>query len=267
MRLVGKRAGFTLIEILIALTIIMVGLVGIMAVFPAAMRSANMTVEASYAAAISQSVIDSIRLGLRQARVRTDAYDTLLFIHDGVQDLEGDYAGALRDLDLAQITEQQMLSLLKRDYCVLLPKSTEVENSSGKIGAAYLFPRASPGDNAGRKKAVPVEVQLDGTNERTTKLPVEKVYELGRWIKDTDGKDEEQVLRDQRDPYWQYSFAFTIRPQLASKVETPSANPSQHEVVEGLYEVVVMIYRNFSPNLENRHNEPIAEFVTYISAL
>src|SRR5437899_3395064 len=94
--------GFTLIEILIAMVVLMVGLLGILAVFPTAMRSATRAVEDTYCAAISQSVVDAIHMGLRSMHGRFDdgnAY--FIFDHDGVVQLEPDRTGsALTSFDM-----------------------------------------------------------------------------------------------------------------------------------------------------------------------
>ena len=55
------RGGFTLIEILIAIVVLVLGIVGIISLFPTAIESGNKTVEDSYAAAITQSVVDAIK--------------------------------------------------------------------------------------------------------------------------------------------------------------------------------------------------------------
>ncbi|GIW73336.1 MAG: hypothetical protein KatS3mg102_2878 [Planctomycetota bacterium] len=149
----GRARGFTLIEILIAMVVLMIGLVGIMSVFPAGMRQANDTVEKSYAAAIAQSVVDAIRLGLRQARVATEEVDAFLFVHDGVRDLADDRQGLLRDLDLGNPAAVQaaLATLLTRDYCIVLPRPEETQTGpgGGSVPRAFLYPRAQRGRQCG----------------------------------------------------------------------------------------------------------------------
>src|SRR5436190_11847747 len=86
--------GFTILEILIAIVILVLGISGIVALFPTAIESGNQTVQDSYAAAITQSVVDAIAVGIRESRYRVRdsggaaARDWTYFIfdHDGVYD-------------------------------------------------------------------------------------------------------------------------------------------------------------------------------------
>jgi prepilin-type N-terminal cleavage/methylation domain-containing protein len=259
-------AGFTLIEILIAMAVLMIGLVGIMAVFPHAMRSATSTVETSYAAAISQSVVDAIRLGLKQLRVETDDAQGFLFVHDGTVDLDGDRQALLRELDLGdpQAVQAAMSTLLTRDYCILLPRPDEEQTGlgGGRVPMMFTYPRKSPADNGGRSATAAV---TDGNGDR--KWEVGKVYQLGAWLaQHAPNTPEEVQLRNEADPYRRYGYAFTIRPAYGPSALAPSPDPNQHQIVPGLYEVVVKVFRNFSPNPQSPYNEPIAEFVTYVGA-
>ncbi len=76
----GRRSGFTLIEILIALTVLVVGLVGILALFPVGINSSKSAVEDSTTSILAESiksgVIKSFRLAAPQAT-------TINFYHDG----------------------------------------------------------------------------------------------------------------------------------------------------------------------------------------
>ena len=56
-----SRRGFTLLEILIAIVVLVLGITGIVALFPTAIGSSRATVQDTYAAAIGQSVIDALR--------------------------------------------------------------------------------------------------------------------------------------------------------------------------------------------------------------
>ena len=52
----ARRKGFTIIEILIAIVVLVLGITGIVALFPTAIESGNQTVEDTYSATITQSV-------------------------------------------------------------------------------------------------------------------------------------------------------------------------------------------------------------------
>jgi len=72
------RAGFTLIEILIALVVLLVGIVGILALFPVGIESTRTAVQDSHAAILAESIHHAIVIGMREAS-GTD----VTLVHDG----------------------------------------------------------------------------------------------------------------------------------------------------------------------------------------
>jgi prepilin-type N-terminal cleavage/methylation domain-containing protein len=271
------QAGFTLMEILISMTILMVGMLPMMAVFQTAMHSLNRAIEDTYSAAIAQSVVDAIRIGLKDMKVEhKDGTRFFIFDHDGWTSsaasgdndprtqLERDRAGAgpikIAEIDIS--SEQHRDALIQRDYVILLPNATDVEPDprGGQRGAAFLYPRpvgASP-----RQRAQPVEYNIrasDGTNVKATKIKIERVYELGEALAKSAMKVETE------DTFAQYSFAFTIRTAKAQELLTPTVNPAAQKPLGGLYELDVRIYRNFAPAVEAKRNNPIRQFITYVA--
>src|SRR5438552_5535572 len=102
----GER-GFTLMEILIAMTILMIGLLPMLAVFKTAIMNLNRAIEDTYASSIAQSVVDSIRMGMKdmlivQAAGTGNEQKYFVMDHDGPEDLENDLkpGGALRYMDI-----------------------------------------------------------------------------------------------------------------------------------------------------------------------
>lgn len=262
---VGARGGFTLMEILIAMVVLMVGLCGIMAVFPHALKSANTTVEKSYAAAISQSVVDAIQLGLREMSTPYEDWQAFVFDHDGCEDLDSDRDAFLRDLNLADLKSHtgeitpQFRTLLRKDYCILLPQATETETLGGStVGRVYVYPRESPADNEARKAA--------SRDPNTREILYKKVYKLGKALAESQAQDEVTRELERSDPFQQYSFAFTIRVTKGPSAANPTPDRSQQQIVPGLYEVVVSVFRNFDPDPQSRYNKPIERFTTYIGA-
>ncbi|MBI4614225.1 MAG: prepilin-type N-terminal cleavage/methylation domain-containing protein [Planctomycetes bacterium] len=81
----ARKGGFTLIEILIALTVLVVGLVGILALFPVGISSSKSAVEDSttsiLAESIKSSIIKSFRLGPPQD---PNNPTPIQYYHDGV---------------------------------------------------------------------------------------------------------------------------------------------------------------------------------------
>jgi prepilin-type N-terminal cleavage/methylation domain-containing protein len=257
-----RSGGFTLIEILIAMVVLAVGLLGILAVFPHAMRSAMITVEYSYAAAISQSVMDAIHLGLREMRTTDENGRWLAFIldHSGPEELEADRNNFLKDINLADLMQSdgsptgEFKKLLQKDYCILLPRADEtVSSGSGTpVGKAFLYPRENKNDNLNRK------------GERTPTIT--KVYKLGQDLANSTASDPATKDLEQSDPLQTYAYAFTIRGARAPSLANPTPDRTKQNVAEGLCEVVVKIFRNFTEVEGSRLNKPYAEFVTYLGA-
>jgi hypothetical protein len=258
MRARQDEQGFTLIEILIAMVVLMVGLLGILAVFPTAMRSAARAVEDTYCAAISQSVVDAIHMGLRSMHARFDdgtAY--FVFDHDGVLNLDQDRKGTM--LSSFDLSKEGSLNIIEaRDYCVLLPDPSKDGMDAGGRGKAFLYPRQNPQDNKAR---LTLQKVMGPSGD---KPKVQKVYQLGQYFGLE--ADESQISKDleKKDPYPQYGFAFTIRPTKAPDPQQPAVAASA-AIVPGLFEVVVMVYRNFQPDPRSRFNDPVREFITYVS--
>lgn len=132
----GRRA-FTIIEILIAIVVLVLGITGIVALFPTAIESGNQTVEDTYAATVTQSVVDAISVGIRESRYSHRAPATnrvwtyFLLNHDGVMD------------DPVQTPEAYADTTGKiwaKDFCVLLPQSAVADNFQSANEPTFVFP-------------------------------------------------------------------------------------------------------------------------------
>jgi hypothetical protein len=254
-------------EILIALTILMVGLIPMLAVFQVALANLNRSIEDTYASAIAQSVIDSIKVGVKDLRYETsDGRKVFILDHDGSEHLDPDRRGFLKDLDLGN--PANVTQMLTRDYAILLPRHTDTEASptgGTPLGRACLYPRQRSGSDLpylGGSDYIQTRVTgADGSILRGRKVKVEKVYPLGRKLRDS------ALPVEQADTYAQYSFSFTIRAAKAPNPLAPNADMKTQSTIPGLYEVIVSIYRNFSPNPLNRRNDPVngREFIALVS--
>jgi prepilin-type N-terminal cleavage/methylation domain-containing protein len=259
-----RQSGFTLMEILIAMAILMIGLLPMLAVFRTAIANLNRAIEDTYAAAIAQSVADSIRLGLKDMKVEHDS-GTLnevrffLLEHDGSEHFEEDRA-YLKTADISSPAFKG--TKLGRDYVVVLPsRDNETENITGSTprGKAFLYPRKTEGDT---------RPALQYVNRQTGKQKIEKVYQLGKKMKSkANEQQDDKVFEAQNDAYAQYSFAFTVRRAKGPDPLAPEWDQKKQKLddVRGLYEVNVMVFRNFSPDPKVRRNDPIREFVTYVA--
>ncbi|MBI2919965.1 MAG: prepilin-type N-terminal cleavage/methylation domain-containing protein [Planctomycetes bacterium] len=73
-----RSSGFTLVEILIALVILMVGIVGIMALYPVAVKNTKTSLQDTTAATVAQSLHSAMTEAMRRAPT-----DTVTLQHDG----------------------------------------------------------------------------------------------------------------------------------------------------------------------------------------
>src|SRR5688500_15429505 len=146
-----RRAGFTILEILIAIVVLVLGITGIIALFPTAIESGNKTVEDSYAAAITQSVVDAITVGVRESRYtyRSGApsnrtYTYFVFNHDGVIEqapLEPQrFDKNSSDDDTGDgINDKTQGAIWRRDFCVILPTALAT-NTKISVEPNFIFP-------------------------------------------------------------------------------------------------------------------------------
>lgn len=145
----ASRRAFTIIEILIAIVVLVLGIVGIIALFPTAIDSGNKTIEDSYSAAITQSVVDAITVGLRESRYTfTPAggatWTYFVFNHDGVQDPpptnpetftsgQGNYAFP---------PTGSTPNIWDKDYCIVMPRAVTI-SGTGLGGSVITTPNTN----------------------------------------------------------------------------------------------------------------------------
>jgi hypothetical protein len=330
----GRAREFTILEILIAIVVLVLGITGILALFPTAIDSGNKTVEDSYSAAITQSVVDAVAVGLRESRYSWTSPTTktvwtyFIFNHDGVIDKAPDLP---EELEGSGASGDQMW---RKDYCIILPRSSVVGNNiDASKEPVFIYPvpnQNSGGDGADPDQRRPTNLDsgtvIDNfdpkynnsfTVDDTEALWISRTYMLGRYREPTApltlpgsaqpgdvrleyrGEDlagvsttaEEVAL----DPYSSYSFTFAIR---RARVDTNGdgqvspgpttlqpSNPAADFFSNSLYELRVMIFKNFRPESANllapasssgtptggagltcpKTNVPIKQFITLIS--
>ena len=242
--------GFTLIEILIATSILTLGLVGILALFPVAMKAGRDVVEDSNSVVIAQSVVNAIRSGIRNSKGYTkknEAEAYFLLRHDGVRD---------------KVPVDPRLIKSSGDYYIRLPRFRENASFSGtdqrrkalKSAKAMVYPGGKV-LRAGDK--------------------IEKVYELGRNLIPSLGtqdvlrrnflnlREDEvasqaflqdaRVLRDLTNEILrQYSFAIKVR---NSYFDADSAPDKSYRPANKLYHFTVLIFRKFPEDEDEEDNE------------
>jgi prepilin-type N-terminal cleavage/methylation domain-containing protein len=294
LRTARQNRGFTLLEIAIALVVMVVGITGIVALFPAAIKSGNQTVVDSYASQITQSVIDGINVGIREARYRTtdapvEQWDYFIFAHDG----------ALDDIDAGGIIPERYDTVFNKDFCVLLPRGP-LNNRTGLQEPILHFP--CPNDKiSGRRSPQivannpindsPVNGLRNAIGSDTKVEETRRVFRLGRRLEGTDVVIREEFLgegiglstdpgnRLLKDPYPQYSFSFTIKRARIDTTNVAGTGAPDGRLTatdafsDNLFEVRVKVFRNFNDQGITADqngsiptsNLPVREFVTLIS--
>ena len=255
--------GFTILEIMIATAILTLGLVSVLALFPAAIRTGKTVIDNSNAVVIAESVAEAIREGMRNhIRVidRPDGADRYFVLkHDGVVD---------------PVPNQRSQERPEKDYYILLPRfpdgprgtfsggsSEDRRANAVRAGAVFVYPETDPLRNGGgfAERADNDGLDFRGrlSNDKAfTDFVVENVYQLGRLLP-TDDASGVSVLGDQQiEVLKQYSFAFAVR------VSKYDANRSQLDArfqpANRLYHFEVMVFRSFiKPARGKLHAPPV----------
>jgi hypothetical protein len=279
---------FTLLEILIAIVIMVIGITGILALLPTAIKSGNQTIVDTYSSLVTQSVVDAINVGIRESRYSfapdpskpNEIWEYFVLTHDGVRDDPFE-----SNLDVGNY--QQVAT---KDFCILLPRGMP-NNVLGANEAVMHYP--IPLDKFAPRKLPTVSDpnlndeandDLRSASDGSQVFQVTRAFQLGR---DSAGDIRDEFLgativtsgsssgseRAQTDPYPQYSFSFSLR-RARIDTEAPLGKlDSRDPYSESLYEVKVKVFRNFNPELAvntgttpiPRNNLPVHEFITLIS--
>lgn len=241
--------GFTIIEILIAMVVLSLGLLGILGVFPAGIKKTAEIVEDSNAAMIAESSRNAMELALQNARIDDGADKGFIYLGEGVDALMEE-RGNVPPVDITLLDGTPPSINKAADYWVKLPYNN---------GEEYLYPRFDP------------TIYAVGAFTADNLPPVKRVFPCGAQIlKDVNdpGLTTDERKEAERDPYSQYSYAFIVR---EAKVGDPPAYTTMHS----LYEVTIYIYKNFPSNLfdmgndaagfANSRHQPVKIFKTLIS--
>ncbi|MGE3163710.1 MAG: prepilin-type N-terminal cleavage/methylation domain-containing protein [Planctomycetota bacterium] len=264
----GTQSGFTIMEIMIATAILVIGLLGILALFPYAIDLGKRTIQDTNAVAIARSVEQALResIALRKAQSKDGKWTYFVFQHDGVldplprrlQDAEPskDYYILLPDID----TDASERVLTRAEAYAgaklfLYPEDdgaswTQVVQGIEKAyeGEAGARPNGGGDPTAADNDADDHQyfdeiVAEDGTaivaTEPRLSYRVRRAYEIGaERLRDPEA--------DVSDPIYQYSYAFTI--QRASRdASLGQTSQLSNEIVPAgeLYEVELLVFRSF----------------------
>ncbi|MDE0959462.1 MAG: prepilin-type N-terminal cleavage/methylation domain-containing protein [Planctomycetota bacterium] len=275
MRQGTEDKGFTILEILLAVVILTVGLLGLLAVFPVAMRSGKQAVETTNAVIITHSVEQAIREGLRERKRQSPdgKWTYFIFSHDGVVDplptsikdarTDGDYYILLPSPDPDRKSALNRADFYERGQIFIFPESDgttwEVEDVGG-----FRTVEDETSDKRANGRGNPTNADDDGDDRKVTNrfeeyetYDVRRVYRLSNNFFDAEWAENYDVSDD--DPISQYSFAFSIRP--ARQDGSLDFNyPTDSRIIPAgdLYEVDILVFRAFREGTTSADN-PIYE--------
>jgi type II secretory pathway pseudopilin PulG len=216
----ARGRGFTLVEILIAITILMVGLLGILAVFPAATATLKTIETETYAALIAQSVKSAIEIGMRSS-AGTDESGTDYFLYTGPGVPEA--AVAPTGIPEKDTESKNTEAVRNYDSFVMLPLKKDVE---------FVYPKPAGINITGRVPEVEAGVP-----------EIDRVFRLGadlaRFVENSEkgrSSGKRQLWEAENDPYQRYSYCFTVK--LIPTKKKDSSAPM-------VYFITIFVYRNF----------------------
>ncbi len=262
---VKRRAtneGFTILEILLAVVILTVGLLGLLAVFPVAMRTGKQAVETTNAVLISHSVEQAVREGLRDRKYQSKdgKWTYFIFSHDGVTDelprspdqarWDADYYILLPSPDPDRKASLTRIAHWDRGKTFVFPESDGAEwevNNGGVVREVSDDSSGSPPNGRGNPNAADDDKDdrtiPDGAGGEYTEVDVRRVYHLSNRFFNEEMYDQ-GIVDD--DPISQYSFAFSIRPALQDSSLEVHFPGSRNIVPSGeLFEVEIYVFRSF----------------------
>lgn len=259
---VRRQRGFTILEILIATAILTIGLMGLLALFPVAMRSGKITIEETNAIIIAGSVEQAIRDGIqnRKAQDPTGRFTYFLLQHDGVTDpLPYRIADASPSDDhyiLLPSPDTDGIQPVDRDAAFEGGKTFVYPETDGKtwtpVVGGVQHPETSDLEsqtepNGGQNPLGADDDGDDAIDDATgdKDFEVYRTYSLtNRFVDELLLEAEPQLLYE--DPISQYSFAFAIRPAYRDASLDRSSPLDDNFIPAGeLYEVEILVFRTF----------------------
>ncbi|HZV02088.1 MAG TPA: prepilin-type N-terminal cleavage/methylation domain-containing protein [Planctomycetota bacterium] len=271
----GRRSGFTLIEVLIAMFILSVGIVGVLALHTATVVNASKIAQESYVSNLARSIDAAIAEGVRQRsfilQENWGVARGFLLRHDGVPTPAGPAMPPL-PTSLNDGAGTLIAPLAASDYSIFMPNAANPD-------PVFVFPRpngaAAENPNGGSK----------GTDDWNTAgvpgynglvyLTVKRVYQLPYVAPSGNNAG---ASNPSIDAGGQYGFAISVRraqsPALAvggpesfaisgpGPTVLPQTNSPR---TDGLYEVEIHIYRAFDPNPKSPQHVEVRNFRTLLA--
>ncbi|RMG15705.1 MAG: prepilin-type N-terminal cleavage/methylation domain-containing protein [Planctomycetota bacterium] len=241
------RRGFTILEIVIAIFVLALGIAGIVAIYPTAIRTGKQSVDDSYAASIALSVADALQASMRESFPTGGPSRYVIFNHDGVLDAppadKKDFSGE---------------AMHQKDYCVLLPiGGNELFYPVPNLTGPGLHPAALLDQRAGGAQVDNGAGQLiyAKDTEGTGHLWIARTYPLGRYRAGEGPTGEVRTefrfldinpgVTDAKlvaaDRYCSYSYAFLLRRWGPVRVGDTTDPPGS----DGLIRARILVFRDF----------------------
>lgn len=234
--------GFTIVEILIAMVVLSLGLLGILGVFPAGIRQTAKIVEDTNSAIIAESALNAIKLGLHRMRIEDGADKGFIYLGEGVDALLEEQEKYL-PVDFTTLDGNEINIEKEADYWVKIPFDEK---------ESYLYPRPNPWEY---EMGPIIELDPDEPGGQPLQvIPVKRVFPCGVQIeKAVTDPDLSALERSEaeKDPFRQFSYAFSIR-------EARVGDPPRRKADHSLYELTIFIYRNFPTQQFRAGNEQAA---------
>jgi len=218
MKMINRsNRGLTLIEILIAIIVLMVGLVGILALFPVGIHSTKETEEDSNAAIVADSVGQALQAGMRMPTIIKSGSNDIMQVrisHDGLP-----------------VYQSAGYGTQECAYTFNLPIFQDPPPAKPRL-YSHPFDKDITSNNPPPLK--------DWTELNLTQPKY--AFRLGNNPNNYIGKTYADIIKgpDSTDPYTQYAFAFTVM-RVDDLDIVP--NPPTSRRARPLYEFKIYVYR------------------------
>lgn len=251
-----SNKGLTLIEILIAIIVLMVGLVGVLALFPTGIKSTKETAEDSNTAVLADSVSQAL-----QAAMRMPSVDTIQGIETTKVRMSHDGLPLYKDSAIGGGSQE----------CVYTFRLPEYQNSPPPKPRIYAHP------DSAEPKSVPSGNQFPTIGELLTNETHEPKWAFRLGNSPSLSKTFREVIggQDSTDPYNQYAYAFTI--MRLDDLEPNAIDPNtkiNKRLAKSFYEFKIYIYRlpavaiGYDLKIEDVTNRtPLKVFTVQLSGL
>ncbi len=266
-----RNSGFTLVEILVAVAVLTVGILGVLALFPIAMTAGKNAIETTNSVILAKSVAQAIREGIthRKGNSRDGRWTYFIFEHPGVKDPiprrvqdarpDEDYYILLPDDDLN--APGRLTRVVERSLAYETSRVFVYPESDGKRWIDPLTGQEIEGD----QEVIPngggdvLQADDDGDDNEDTFIDengeqqsvrgvlVEKTYPIDEdFFTRYEDENDDFINPDGSDPIKNYSYAFTIR-RAFNDASLARNRPRADRFVPAneLYEVEIRIYKSF----------------------